>query len=406
MGEYMPKKAELRKRFAEQRAASIARAVAPNARAIGPSSSPLSKYFSYFEAGETFILVAPDDASLKSDVKHALALGLGYAKGRPLHLVLPDDCTATTAVRVPFIKTETSISGYRDDNGRLSAEEVSPLSRERALAAARDWGDVADVADDMRAHAYAKGADWAIDLMDWVLTRRVATTVLKSYVAWHYQGRQVLKVKPVGSGLEISAGVQYRKPPIDQPQPIVRVFPLDETPSAQALTQIQQSVDLAIENRRTGVDAGHEEHALQAALLPIFDRFGLKSWLREFPAARPESKRAFIDYLGVDGRERLHVVETKIGPDHMLVVQGLDYWMWVTAHEEAFQQQFRLSKPAPAEIDFVVAEKGSLVHPLTKTQAAALVDEIDWRFHVVSGWKSPETVDVRSLTDREVPAAA
>ena len=35
-----------------------------------------------------------------------------------------------------------------------------------------------------------------------------------------------------------------------------------------------------------------------------------------------------IDFLGVDNSGHLHIVETKIGGDEMLVLQGLDYWIW------------------------------------------------------------------------------
>ena len=50
--------------------------------------------------------------------------------------------------------------------------------------------------------------------------------------------------------------------------------------------------------------------------------------MREFPAWRPGSNRAaYIDFLANDAHGRLHVVETKIGADAMLVLQGLDYWL-------------------------------------------------------------------------------
>ncbi|MDZ7727117.1 MAG: hypothetical protein U5Q44_02375 [Dehalococcoidia bacterium] len=49
-------------------------------------------------------------------------------------------------------------------------------------------------------------------------------------------------------------------------------------------------------------------------------------------ASRGEGARGFVDFVGVDIDGGLHVVETKIGPDHMLGLQGIDYWAWVTAH--------------------------------------------------------------------------
>lgn len=399
----MPTKAQLRKDFRSGSAKRIAQAASPGARAV-PTSSARSNYFAYFEEGDKFVLVAPAHVNLAPDVKFALALGLGYADGRPLELVLPKGLGAPTAVRLPFLKGDVGIVEYSDDGGRVTVESLPPVSASEAFEQARSWGTLADIDYEMRAAAYAKKAAWAIDLMDWVMTRRVDTTVRPSYVAWHYQGRQVLRIKPGRGKLEIRAGVQYSKPPSNQPQPILREFSVTETPSPQALTQIQQAVDLAIENRRTGVDSGHREHALQATLLPLFERFGLTSWYREFPAARPDSKRAFIDFLGVDRGGGLHVVETKIGPDQMLVMQGLDYWIWMTANAADVADHLAVNEAGPAEIDFVVAKKGSLVHPLTPAQAAALSEEVIWRFHTVSDWERADTIDIQSFPEGSLPS--
>lgn len=398
----MATKAELRKQF-PPRAKRIAQAASPAAKPI-PRSPSQSKYFAYFEEGDKFILVASGDPELEPDTKFALALGLGYANGRPLQLVLPDGATAQTTVRVPFLRQEVEVVAYSEDESGVTVQNMPRMTASEAFQQARSWGTLADIDYEMRAAAYANGAAWAIDLMDWVMTRRVDTTVRPSYVAWHYQGRQVLRIKPVGVKLEIRAGVQYSKPPSDQPQPIAREFSVSETPSLQALTQIQQAVDLAIENRRTGVDSGHREHALQATLLPLFERFELTSWYREFPAARPDSKRAFIDFLGIDRRGGLHVVETKIGPDQMLVMQGLDYWIWMTANAADVADHLGLKEAGPAEIDFVVAKKGSLFHPLTPAQAAALSEEVTWRFHTVSDWERAETINIQSFPEGSLPS--
>ena len=53
---------------------------------------------------------------------------------------------------------------------------------------------------------------------------------------------------------------------------------------------------------------------------------------REFPARRVGGGLGYIDLLGPDGDGRVHLVETKRDTDVMLVLQGLDYWIWADAH--------------------------------------------------------------------------
>ena len=97
-------------------------------------------------------------------------------------------------------------------------------------------------------------------------------------------------------------------------------------------------VEAAIERRQAGADRQPSEHWLQAVLRDCPGLLGLQDRpvLRELPAFRPKAgvalRRGFVDLVGVTQDGRIGVVETKLGSDPMLVLQGLDYWTWVTAH--------------------------------------------------------------------------
>jgi hypothetical protein len=124
-------------------------------------------------------------------------------------------------------------------------------------------------------------------------------------------------------------------------------------------------------------------------------------WLREFPAWRPGSTRsAYIDFLAKDDNGRVHVVETKIGADAMLVLQGLDYWLYCRANHEKVNQALGATSPRPPVIDYVVAPSkpgGAPISIYTAAQAEALHRDIEWRFVVVD---NPDTAEGVHRLDR------
>ncbi len=126
---------------------------------------------------------------------------------------------------------------------------------------------------------------------------------------------------------------------------------------------------------------------------------------------RRVGNRGYIDLLGV-AKDRIHVVETKIGADPMLVLQGLDYWVWTTAHLPTLvpylNDTYQAELPVAPEVvvDYVVGEKdGVLVSPYTAAQLEALDGSVPWRMHRIDGWTTPQGA-VTSLGRRVVPGAA
>lgn len=163
--------------------------------------------------------------------------------------------------------------------------------------------------------------------------------------------------------------------------------------------------------RLMGVDKEDAEHRMQARLRP--SHLGLIDWRRELPADRPSAdggsktlagKRGYIDFLGVKGKT-LHVIETKIGPDDFLVLQGLDYWTWVMGQRDRLAVLYALPTTAPkVALDLVVAcnEKGQCLSAYSAAQVRALDGQIEWRFHIVERWDGEEPA-VRSWRPRELP---
>jgi hypothetical protein len=113
--------------------------------------------------------------------------------------------------------------------------------------------------------------------------------------------------------------------------------------------------------RLAGTDSGHGEHRMQGALHsgPLLDRLGLTSVQREYPAWRGARKPGFLDFLGIDRDNRLHIVETKANPDDVTVVmQTLDYAIWVLPNGAAIRDERGWAKAPAAErvvIDFICA---------------------------------------------------
>jgi hypothetical protein len=114
--------------------------------------------------------------------------------------------------------------------------------------------------------------------------------------------------------------------------------------------------------------------------------------LRELPAWRPrdtvqEWGRGYIDLLGLDGHGDIRIVETKLADnaDDLLVLQGLDYFVWAKAYEHALRTRLGAAKNARLELHYVLgasAKTGDIkVSTCTEPLAGALdPTAVRWRF--------------------------
>jgi hypothetical protein len=312
-----------------------------------------------------------------------------------------EERSSPIAARLAYVATPIRVWAIGDD--RIAVETPVPSVRE-AIAEARTRS--------LRRgeqHDLGERAPWVSGLIagangHWALVQAHRD----SYLSWHCAGRQVLKLTRRRDGVHIEAGVQYRKPPADRtPFAYTATTPLTNGQRAQA----EAAIALAVSDRLTGRDSTHVEHQMQAALSAGGLRdLGMVQIAREYPAWRGDGAAGYIDFLGLDERGQLHVVETKIGPDAMLVSQALDYATWVLAHSAAIRRDLRWpdGDDTVVHIDFVLAPKISerssepAIGPYTAGQLKALNRDVSWRVHFVDDARA-DTPVITSEDPRRVP---
>lgn len=356
--------------------AAVAHAIGGPETPFRPERRPqrLSSLLAYFADDDTLLVVArrsghPADADL------ALAHGLAYREDRDLWLALPRSAAEATLMRAPWITPPIRIWTYGDAD---AAEEVVRAPVE-VLASYDD-------AFETKAAQLGERELWIVPLVEWAGSAPALEPAHRSqYLAWHCAGRAVLKITRTRHGLKVLGGVDAKNPTAGrEPAEVNLTGPIEPSD----LHRVIGAASIAAADRLDGLDAAHEEHRLQALLTK--DDLGLVSMQREFPAWRPTGGRGFIDFLGVDGHARVHIVETKIGPDDLMVLQGLDYWIWANAHREDIREHFKLPREPRFVIDYIIADKKRVVDNIsvyTAAQAEALDGSVAWRFHDATGWR-------------------
>lgn len=371
------------------------------------------------------VIVGPGEKP--RDVDAALAYGLTFQGDRDLHLVIPDGDVAIAGIgevpgcratchRAAHIATPVYVWTHAETDeviwskpARAASPEIVP-PRYEVLAATR-LDDELKVGE----HDLGDRADWVHQL------RALAEGELDldfaprwSYLAWHTQGRQVLKVKRSNVGLQVTAGTDYSAHRTDKT--MATVLDLDGPPGQSELAVIREAIETSARERDDGADGENLEHLLQS-LLATPDgvaQLGLVGNLeREVPVSRPSQRRAYIDLLGVDARGDIHVIETKIDSDPMLALQGLDYWVWANEHRLDLVDLLRsrghnVSENAAIRLDYVIGTKADTGTPdlrYVAPQLEALDGSISWRVALVEGWRSPDTqVQVNWSARRTIPS--
>lgn len=317
----------------------------------------MTAYAHWFTDAHDSALVAVIPSTGEAEAcDEVLAYALAWQHDRDLLLVVPKTMQVQLATRLPWLGTTVRLYTY---DGQSGPTPVSALSRAEVLDRLRDLtirkSRIPNLTDEQR---------------EWLAT--IDTTGLvaheRSYLSWHHEGLQVLKVSTVRGGLRVQAGVQYTNPPQGR-EPFDKVFKAAPSPAESDV--INAKIRLAIE------DGGSKtsqmgEHKMQATLASQAADLGLIRLLREFPAWRGPSgsgrgRTGYVDFLGIDADGRLHVVETKIGHDPRVVLQALDYAMWVRANDAEIRQSLRaqghdlpdvdLHSDAAAPIHLVLAAK-------------------------------------------------
>jgi len=124
-----------------------------------------------------------------------------------------------------------------------------------------------------------------------------------------------------GKGLLVKSGVHYSKQIRGKPLP--DSLPLiGRSLNPAELSKITARVQAGISDKQSGHSQGYREHWMQATLARYTAQIGWSGshrLEREFPAKRPGGGTAYIDFLRMDDSGILHIIETKIGHDEMLV---------------------------------------------------------------------------------------
>lgn len=172
----------------------------------------------------------------------------------------------------------------------------------------------------------------------------------------------------------------------------------------ETVNSIKDRVQKGADELPAGLADRYREHQLQGAIgrleMPILGLTGRPKPERGAwrPYQRPHG-RAFLDFLGIDEKGTLHILETKVGGDEMVVLQGLDYWIWATANLESLSaHDFATSGPySGVEVDFLVdrGRKGKLLGPYSRPQSRALSPEVTHQFWEISDWEGggPPVID-------------
>lgn len=396
-------------------AAQRRKAFAPRAVALAAAAGlvttpeqtlrPTPSYTTFFGDAASLVVVVCDGEGA-TNVDKALAYALAYVGRRRLSVILPKGTELPTRQRALGLKEEVDVYTFQAASAaphKCAALTLDDLTELKELDGLRGGEHTLKEREELVEPIIT----WANDLEPFL-----ATANRGAYMAWHCLGRQLLTLKRSGSGVELVAGVNYSKPSETQAAP-VKLQLSEKITDAQAW-EVKEAVLKGIINRYAGDDTNaHLEHQLQAVLgahpglLAVPEQLSLR---REFPAKRPGGSSAFIDFLYLDDHDVLHIVETKIGHDEFLVLQGLDYWLWANVNRDLLAKEFAVPAISDFHVDYVVADAdgtlpdpaGTALSPYTPAQLAALAPQIPWQVTRISGWLRAHP-EVQRLGVHEMP---
>ncbi len=380
------------------------------------STAKGSARFAHFADDERLVIVAGAQEGAHCD--RALARGLTERHDRKLVLVLPRAHAFATMQRAPwFVEAARPEIWLHEEGTAMLATSRTTADTIKALDTSRKDGDHAD--DELRAATtpmhLGDGSRGVFDLVEWA-TKHEALDAghRRGERSWHCMGQKVLSIRRTTGGIRITAGIHYGGEKAPVPVEVPAVGTLDD----EGQQHLQKQVEVGIEHRRCGEPPINkpDEHWLQAVLRADPSIVGVEQpALRELPAWRPQGSpeltgtlprfgqwgRGFVDLLGVDGHGDIRIVETKLSKnvDELLVLQGLDYYIWASAYHEALVDRLGVRQPQRQaadqfEIHYVIgAGPDGKIHvsPFVEAQALSLDPAIRWRFQTVQDWyRTPE----------------
>lgn len=346
----------------------------PDFRVFAPRAmTTFAWWFEDRSASKLAAVIAPTEVDTVTD--EVLAYALAWQQDRELILIASDKHAAEVTRRLPWLDvpvTVLTLTGQRRAQDRIEVLAAATAHKARTVKPFE---------------LDAGRSSWIARLLADPIVAKLDAHARASYLSWHHRGLQVLRVTRTRGGLRVQAGVRYSRP-----QPGHKTF---ETVLTAPLTDSQ--LELAVEAVAGSVSSGgsrttrQTEHRLQAALAGASPTaLGLPLLAREYPAHRGPGRPGYIDFLGCEANGNLHVVETKVGHDPKIVLQALDYGIWVHANDSAIRQS-RPNWPDPVVaqsrmyLDFVLAagDDATAVGPYLASQLEVLGADVCWRVFVV-----------------------
>jgi hypothetical protein len=376
-----------RERF-RQPATALARAVTRQAVEPWVPGFRLTQKAEWFSTSTSRMIAVVGDHESARDVDTILGFALGVMGEVTADLVLPTGKEATTLRRLPFLTSPIRVWTHADGD---AAEMIVPTRKEVFSS----YDDDLALVD----HDLGNIADWTANLVVWADVE-LDPAHRPSYLSWHYQGRKVLQIQRTGSALSVVAGTQYKNA-ADRDLPTPIRIQVETHLSELQEQQLKDTIERATADRQSRLDDANMEHRFQSALAASHQSLGYKLVRREVPARR--AGRGYVDFLATSETGQLIVVETKRGRDSQLVLQGLDYWLWATAHKAELATALGATPEKSVQIDFVLdGGVHPIVSPYTAAQVEALDGSIPWRFRAVH-WEGYEDPTVDDLGRRKPP---
>lgn len=390
-------------------AGSLAAAVVTDrALATFTPGKPMSQFARWYtDAADELLVAVVATTELPTSADEVLAFALAWQQDRDLLLILPPEHCQLVLPRLAWVGTPVRVWQY--DN--THAPQPAPIpSRAEVLAAVRN---TQPLRPQEPYPLTPEHQDWLKVLLACPDMADLTRHEQSGYVSWHSHGLQVLRVARTRGGLELRAGVRYSNPTHDM-APVLPPIRINGALSADHVRQITAAIAAADADGGRSLTSDQLEHRMQASL-EVSERnaLGLRDLHREYPAYRGHGRPGFIDFLASDHHGHLHVVETKIGHDPKVVLQALDYGIFVAAHEEQLRQdtgwagrsdgKLRLDlvlapKPASAEPGSSNAPRRTIpaVSPYIAPQLEALSGDVTWRVFTVTD-ASANDLDPRAL---------
>ena len=362
-------------------ARAIADAVNPALTQRPPTRGWTSRCVWFEGAHDLMAVVGPQEEQF-TDL--ALAHGLYHCRGRRLTLVLPELWSSPTLRRLPWFTADVTVWQYGESH---APTPVALPSKEVVL------GEAGDCETTPALHLEDQASEWLRGLAEWAAQHPLLEPAHRRDVrAWSCLGQRVLAISG-RTRPRVVAGLDAKsKRALEQ----TVTGPLSD----QLIADLKDAVRGGIANAQSKEFGAFAEHHLQQELRTSPHVLGLEHpVLREVPAWRPTGGpkplgRGYIDLAGLDALGDLVLVETKLAADEMLVMQGLDYWIWahVPANRGWLLQRLH-ADPARAQLRllYAVGDKSGGTPVLSRycrVHLAALEPDVDWRIAFLTSWNT------------------